>query len=48
MFSLFSVLGSLLVFLGLYATLWGKKKEMEKKSMDHGISQQAHELNLER
>ncbi|XP_004306295.1 PREDICTED: auxin-induced protein 5NG4-like [Fragaria vesca subsp. vesca] len=43
-----SVLGSLLVFLGLYATLWGKKKEMEKKSIDHGISQQAHELNLER
>lgn len=45
---LFSVLGAFLVVLGLYATLWGKKKDKEKKSsMDHGISQQANEINLE-
>ncbi|XP_040371639.1 WAT1-related protein At5g07050 isoform X2 [Rosa chinensis] len=43
-----SVLGAFLIVLGLYATLWGKKKEKEKKSMDHGISQQAIDINLEK
>ncbi|PRQ49524.1 putative EamA domain-containing protein [Rosa chinensis] len=43
-----SVLGAFLIVLGLYATLWGKKKEKEKKSMDHGVSQQAIEINLEK
>nr|XP_011468700.1 PREDICTED: WAT1-related protein At4g08300-like [Fragaria vesca subsp. vesca] len=45
---MYSCLGAFLVVLGLYATLWGKKKDKEKKSsMDHGISQQANEINLE-
>lgn len=45
---MFSVLGASLIVLGLYATLWGKKKEKDKKSMEDGVSQQANVINLEK
>ena len=44
----FSVVGAILIIIGLYAILWGKKKEEEKFEVEHCVSEQDIEIRPEK
>ncbi|KAL5581567.1 hypothetical protein UlMin_014009 [Ulmus minor] len=43
-----SVVGAILIIIGLYAILWGKKKEEEKFEVEHCVSEQDIEIRPEK
>ena len=42
-----SILGAMLIVLGLYMTLWGKESERKKKHTERGRYGQTIEIKLE-